>query len=128
MSNESQKTDEKPTNPGKNGVRLKADAGPGRPKGMKNWKTCIADVMNALPDRVVNEADILEAGIKIDKKMTVRDVIVISQVKAALAGDTRAAQFLADREDGKPQQAIELSGDQDKPVLIINRFNGNSNK
>ena len=100
----------------------------GRPLGTKNWKTTIRDVMNALPDTVVNAADLLELGIKTGGKLTTRDVIVISQVKAALTGDTRAAQFLADREDGKPQQAIELSGDQDKPLLIINRFNADRNK
>jgi hypothetical protein len=100
----------------------------GMKKGSKNWKTCIREVMDALPSKALSESDLLELGISPKGKMTTRHMVVISQAKAALDGDTRAAQFLADREDGKPQQAIELSGDQDKPVLIINRFNGNSNK
>ena len=59
---------------------------------------------------------------------TMADLLSAVIIAEAAKGNIQAHKEINDRLDGKPQQAIELSGDQDKPVLIINRFDGNKHK
>lgn len=45
--------------------------------------------------------------------------IIQPQVDAAKNGDLRAAEFIADRVDGKPAQQLQLQGDSDEPLRIV---------
>lgn len=92
------------------------NGGPGRPKGIKNWRTTIRNVLDALPEGMISEADLKKLGLEEKHKLHLRDIIVIAQVKAALGGDTKAAAFLADREDGKPTQELQHTGSEGGPI------------
>ena len=40
-------------------------------------------------------------------------------IALAEAGDLRALTFIADRLDGRPAQALQHSGSEDKPILVV---------
>jgi hypothetical protein len=45
-------------------------------------------------------------------------MVVEKAVDAAIAGESWAIQFVADRIDGKAKQQVEISGDPDKPINV----------
>ncbi len=50
------------------------------------------------------------------------DLLSAILVQQALGGNIQAHKEINDRVDGRAHQAIELSGDQEKPALIIERY------
>ena len=44
------------------------------------------------------------------KNITVQEAILLAQVKKALKGDTRAAEYIRDTSGNKAKEAVELSG------------------
>lgn len=44
--------------------------------------------------------------------------IAAKAVEMAESGDMQAMQFVVDRLDGKPKQQVEISGDQDNPLVV----------
>jgi hypothetical protein len=54
-----------------------------------------------------------------------RDLIALRLVDLAIReGDIKAIQYIYDRLDGKPAQAVEVSGDKKRP-LVVQYVNGN---
>jgi hypothetical protein len=49
---------------------------------------------------------------------TYREAIVSKMRELALGGNLEAAKYLTDRLEGKPAQAVELSGDERRPLRI----------
>lgn len=45
--------------------------------------------------------------------------VSLSMYAKALAGDVHAAQWIADREDGKPKQTVEIEQDNSAPQKLI---------
>ncbi|MBU2249340.1 MAG: hypothetical protein KKD77_21510 [Gammaproteobacteria bacterium] len=85
----------------------------GRPKKGDAWRDIYNEVLDSheiellLKDRKGNEKEIY---LRAEGGKTFRYAIVIGLVKAAMGGDVRAAQELADRTGGKPKQTVELEG------------------
>lgn len=50
--------------------------------------------------------------------LTQREVIVQKMIDLAKAGNVDAAKYICDRLQGKPAQAVELSGDERRPLRI----------
>lgn len=81
----------------------------GRPKGSKNIKTCINEVL----DQEASMNDFDDAKLKdvvrrlkeeYGKKVTKRDVMYFVLGKKAMSGDLGAISMLMDRTEGKPTQ------------------------
>ena len=49
---------------------------------------------------------------------THREVIIAKMISLAEAGNVDAAKYICDRLQGKPAQAVELSGDERRPLRI----------
>lgn len=49
---------------------------------------------------------------------TCRELIALRLVALGLEGEIRAIQYIYDRLDGKPPQAVELTGDERKPLRL----------
>lgn len=49
------------------------------------------------------------------KNITVQEAIMLAQIKKALKGDTKAAEFVRDLSGNKPSEVIELSGEVNNP-------------
>ena len=90
----------------------------GRPPGSRNFKT----VISALLDYAVN-LDTIDLGDKSEQvkdllrmraaelggEITWREAAIIVQAhKALVRGDTFALSFLADREEGRPKQMVDI--------------------
>ncbi len=50
--------------------------------------------------------------------ITNRELLAQVLLKLALCGDIKALSYTYDRMDGKPAQALELSGDQRRPLRL----------
>lgn len=89
----------------------------GRPKGARGFKTVIREIL----DCVMANADVSGLSADLAKSLEVqlgrrpsrRELLVYVQVCKAMAGDTYAFDKIADREEGKPKQEIELDADID---------------
>lgn len=88
----------------------------GRPKGSKNTKTIIKEVLNAIltasesteKDSKGNPVRPFEALEKqLGRELTRREAIVFRQVAKACTGDTLAFKTLIEFEEGKATQRIE---------------------
>lgn len=55
---------------------------------------------------------------KLEDGRTYREAIVQKMMDLAVAGNVDAAKYVADRLEGKPAQAVELSGDERRPLRI----------
>jgi hypothetical protein len=77
------------TQPGRNGGTLKADAGPGRPKGSVSLVGALRQELTANPGKVKE--------------------IVAATIQAAIEGDTSARKLVFDRIDGLVEQGINLN-------------------
>ena len=49
---------------------------------------------------------------------TGRELLVLRLFALGLGGDEKAIQYICDRLDGKPPQAVELTGDKARPLRI----------
>jgi len=49
---------------------------------------------------------------------TYREAILLKMRDLAIGGNLEAAKYVIDRLEGKPAQALELSGDQRRPLRI----------
>jgi len=56
---------------------------------------------------------------------THREVILAKMISLAEAGNVDAAKYICDRLQGKPSQAVELSGDERRPLRIEYVVGGN---
>lgn len=86
------------------------NAGAGAPLGNQN----------AAKGRLVEKAllrEIKQRDLKAGDGETLR-AIAAKLVDAATEGDLMAFREMADRLDGKPKQAVELSSDPDSPVIV----------
>ena len=72
----------------------------GRPKGLRNFSTVIREML---------EVKIIAPNnpITTDKRLAVRDIIILQLLKRAINGDLRAIETLLDRIEGKPLKKIE---------------------
>lgn len=78
----------------------------GRAKGTKNWSTRIKAILDKKPDAIFTKEEIKKYNLE-DEDLTLRDAVIVRQAQAAIENsDSRSAQFLADREDGKSVQPI----------------------
>jgi hypothetical protein len=50
------------------------------------------------------------------KNITVQEAIMLAQIKKAVKGDTRAAEFVRDSSGNKPKEGVEISGDINNPL------------
>jgi len=55
---------------------------------------------------------------KTEDGLTYREAIVLKMREMALGGNLEAAKYVIDRLEGKPAQAVELSGDERRPLRI----------
>ena len=74
----------------------------GAPKKAETWKALIA--------RKMREAE---------GEVSTKEVIIEQQIKLAKKGDKNAVAFLANREEGMPQQYIEQTNTTEAEVRII---------
>ena len=78
-------------------------------------------------DRILTQEDSMKA----EEDHRIRKAIE-AQINKASEGDLNSLQFLADRIDGKPAQAVTLSGDPDAPLVtriervVVNPSSGNA--
>ena len=97
----------KPFPPGKSGNPA------GRPKGARAFKTVIKEILDMLASS--NEyheddallCDVLEDQLK--RPVSRREAMVYKQVVKAMRGDTFAFNAIADREEGKPKQSVDVT-------------------
>ena len=82
----------------------------GRPPSEKTFA-------NMLRVAIKQAHDMDDKGVKRDKLRAVAEALV----DKALTGDVPAIRELGDRLDGKVMQQLELSGDPDNPVNVIER-------
>lgn len=68
---------------------------------------------NAALRRVINKKNLSRK-----EKMDVLEEMANILIDKALEGSESTISHLADRLDGKPQQAVQLSGDADSPLTI----------
>lgn len=72
----------------------------------------------SMPLQAGDAADIEEiqnyAAIK-GKNITVQEAIMMAQIKKAVKGDTRAAEFIRDSSGNKPVDGLEISGNVNNP-------------
>ena len=77
----------------------------GRPPGTKT----MTDALRSLLDRKVWPFD-----------KTARELVILRLFHEGFShGDVKALQYMFDRLDGKPAQAVELTGDEKRPLRII---------
>lgn len=72
----------------------------GRPKGSKNHWSLLTDELRKALEKTVTVKG---------KNVTALEGIIQAMIQKAQAGDVQAAMFIADRVQGKPHQAIEVS-------------------
>ena len=77
------------TQPGRNGGTLKADAGPGRPKGSVSLVGALRKELIEHPEKVQE--------------------IVDATIQAAISGDTQARKLVFDRIDGPMMEKVEVT-------------------
>lgn len=49
-------------------------------------------------------------------------IIADKLCRAAMGGDVQAIREIGDRLDGKPQQAVQLGGDEDNPISLTTQI------
>lgn len=71
----------------------------------------------------VNELDeIISLGDLKGANLTVQDAIMLSQVRKAIKGDLRSAEFIRDTVGEKPKDTIEINKDVDETALAISEY------
>lgn len=95
------KTVERPQN-----KNLKRDAGPGRPKGQRNFHTIYMEAMKILADKNSSTVELLEAE------------MVANAAVLARKGDFRFYKDTMDRLHGSPVNRSELTGKDGKDLII----------
>lgn len=89
----------------------------GKPKGSRSFKTVIAEVLELTAQSKDLDADeaALFAKLKaiLGREPAYREMMAFRQVAKAIAGDTQAFNAVADREEGKPVQAVALDAEID---------------
>ena len=78
----------------------------GNPKGMTPKSTPMTDTLRELLEVCGEDG------------RTHREVIIAKMISLAAAGNVDAAKYICDRLQGKPAQAVELSGDERRPLRI----------
>ena len=85
----------------------------GRPEGAKTRATVAKKVLEMewmIPEKIFQKLKELFPGI--EQKMTVEDIIYITQAhKAIKRGDHQAAKFIIDSRYGAPKQEMEMVGE-----------------
>lgn len=109
-----EKTDTKPKERPQN-KNLKRDAGPGRPKGQRNYAT------------IYREALIKIAEMEKLTPEAIEDDMIQMAVKKARKGDPIFYKDVMDRIHGKPVQPTDLtSGGKPIPILHVHRDTGDT--
>ena len=85
----------------------------GKPKGTKNWKTIINEIVNVQIDN--KDENVFVKG----KKITPQQIIIIQQVQKAMKGDTKSAEVLMNRMDGYPKEDIKIDANVKTDLTII---------
>jgi len=99
------KTDPKPKDRKIQNANLKTDAGPGRPKGQRNYATIYRQGLYKLAELNGIEPDELE------------EKIMQKGIKKALNGDLGFYKDMQDRLHGKPMQRTEITGKDGKSLF-----------
>jgi len=86
----------------------------GNPKGRPRRGQTMTDEIKALLDKTVWPFN-----------KTARELLALRLLTLGIQGEVKAIQYLCDRTDGKPAQALELSSDEKRP-LIIKYVDGNA--
>lgn len=97
---------------------LKKDAGPGRPKGLLNYKTRVTMAIEALAQKYIDDYNKKHPK---GKQLTLDDVDILGDifqqaVNKARNGDHKSIIDLFDRLYGKATQPVELSGKDGNPI------------
>ncbi len=83
----------------------------GRPKKGDAWADIIAEAMEDNAGELTGRTQ--------DDKSTIRQAVTRRMILNALGGDVKAAQWLADRESGKPGQRLEMEiTDAPSPLVL----------
>ena len=70
-----------------------------------------------LKDGVSHDIDEIKSIASLNgKNITVQEAIMLAQVKKAVKGDTRAAEFIRDSSGNKLKEGLELSGEVNNPL------------
>jgi len=93
-------------------LNLKTDAGPGRPKGQRNFATIYREAI----EKIAKSKDITADEFEIQ--------LVEQAIRKGFNGDTRFYTDTLDRIHGKAQQAVDLTtGGEPLRVIFDNSFN-----
>lgn len=118
--------DKQPQNSRKSPGRPFTKGTSGNPKGRPKKGDSMADVCNEILNAKSIRLTITpEEGSPIKKiiksQKSIRHALAVVQVEKALAGDMAAANFLADRSDGRPAQTV-IQKDSNKPDFTELKF------
>lgn len=70
-----------------------------------------------LKDGVAEDLDEIKSIASLNgKNITVQEAIMLAQVKKAVKGDTRAAEFIRDSSGNKLKEGLEISGEVNNPL------------
>ena len=70
-----------------------------------------------LKDGVSDDIDQIKSIASLNgKNITVQEAIMLAQVKKAVKGDTRAAEFIRDSSGNKLKEGLEISGEVNNPL------------
>ena len=87
----------------------------GRPKGSRGFKTVITEILDHFVSRAeIHEDDaahieFLES--QLGRAVTRREMLAYKQYAQAVKGNTYAFTAIADREEGRPAQAVKVSSE-----------------
>lgn len=96
------------------------------PKGNPNWRSGVSGNPNGRPPKGRCISDVLRQMLeqKDAKGVTRKKRIAAKLLDLAEKGNVELLKYLCDRLEGRPAQALELTGDEKRP-LQITYVNGN---
>ncbi len=115
-SKKSQKNREKTvkeSRPGRNGGRLNAGPGPGRPKGSRNIKTILEKVLNSTPPEKWKE---LAKQKGIDPETNYEVMVAALLADVVENANSPNAKLILSYFEGMPLQRVQHLGDSENPV------------
>lgn len=87
----------------------------------KAMKDTLATLLSMpLKDGMSEDIDKIQSIASLNgKNITVQEAIMLAQIKKAVKGDTRAAEFVRDSSGNKLKEGIEISGELNNPFAEL---------
>lgn len=87
----------------------------------KAMKDTLATLLSMpLKDGMAHDIDEIQSIASLNgKNITVQEAIMLAQIKKAVKGDTRAAEFVRDSSGNKLKEGIEISGEINNPFAEL---------